>query len=85
MKRHVIIIEDIIGGLLMWQPEHERGDFIYLVMRLWQKADASNKELMADFVDRIIDKYHLEDRWEDIKAQNPQAYQASQNFLGGPP
>ena len=81
MSRPIYIIDDIIGGLVMYQPATDRGSFVDTVLMAWQRADPDNKRLMQDYIDEIIDKYRLDQIWDKIKKKDPAAQRLSDDWM----
>ena len=81
MARPIYIIMDIIGGLVMYQPASDRGSFVDTVLMAWQRADPDNQRLMQDYIDEIIDKYLLDQVWDEIKKKVTAAQRLSDGWL----
>lgn len=74
-------IEDIVGGLMQWEPRTERGHFINLILELWQVADQGNKGILKPSYETIIEKFKLNEAWNKIKEADETAAKASKDYL----
>ncbi len=65
----------------MYQPASDRGSFVDTVLMAWQRADPDNQRLMQDYIDEIIDKYLLDQVWDEIKKKVTAAQRLSDGWL----
>ena len=86
-----IIIEDIVGLCMMYEKsQHPIGEFkldtggggfVYSLFVTWKRADPYNKNLLIEILKKIINKYEIDKKTDEIKKRYPSAAKFSANYL----
>jgi len=86
-----IIIEDIVGLCMMYEKNQNAigefkldtggGGFVYSLFVTWKRADPFNKKLLIDILKKIINKYEIDKKTDEIKKKFPSAAKFSDDFL----
>jgi len=86
-----IIIEDIVGLCMMYEnSQHPIGEFkldtggggfVYSLFVTWKRADPYNKNLLIEILKKIINKYEIDKKTDEIKKTYPSAAKFSYDYL----
>jgi len=86
-----IIIEDIVGLCMMYEKsQHPIGEFkldtggggfVYSLFVTWKRADPYNKKLLIEILKKIINKYEIDKKTDEIKKTYPSAAKFSADYL----
>lgn len=90
-RQQYIIIEDIVGLCMMYEKsQHPIGEFkldtggggfVYSLFVTWKRADPYNKNLLIEILKKIINKYDIDKKTDEIKKTYPSAAKFSENYL----
>jgi len=91
LVQQYVIIEDIVGLCLMFEKNHSAigefkldtggGGFVYSLFVTWQRADPFNKKLLMDILKKIIDKYEIDKKTDELKKTYRSAAKYSNDYL----
>ena len=86
-----IIIDDIVGLCLMFEKNNSAigefkldtggGGFVYSLFVTWQRADPINKNLLIEILKKIIDKYEIDKKTDELKKRYRSAAKYSNDYL----
>jgi len=86
-----VIIEDIVGLCLMFEKNNSAigkfkldtggGGFVYSLFVTWKRADPFNKKLLIDVLKKIIDKYEIDKKTDELKKTYRSAAKYSNDYL----
>jgi len=90
-RQQYIIIEDIVGLCMMYEKsQHPIGEFkldtggggfVYSLFVTWKRADPYNKNMLIEILKKIIDKYNIDKKTDEIKKTYPSAAKFSADYL----